>query len=140
MMTDTGLWALCVSAFISATIAPGGSEAVLAYLVNQGHYSVSLLLGLATMANSLGAMTTWWLGGLMVKKIPLATNLSADKQRALATVRKWGHYVLFFSWLPVVGDGFCFAAGWLRLPWLPGLLAIALGKLARYAAIAYWVG
>jgi membrane protein YqaA with SNARE-associated domain len=38
----------------------------------------------------------------------------------------------------VVGDGFCFAAGWLRLPFLSSLVAIALGKLGRYAAIVYW--
>lgn len=45
--------------------------------------------------------------------------------------------ILLLSWLPVVGDGFCFAAGWLRLPFWGSLAAIAAGKAARYAAIVY---
>ena len=53
----TGEWGLFLSAFISSTIAPGGSEAVLAYMVSQGHYSVNYLLALAVIGNTLGAMT-----------------------------------------------------------------------------------
>ena len=53
------------------------------------------------------------------------------------TVRRWGVPILLLSWLPVVGDGFCFAAGWLRLPFLASSVAIGIGKLARYAAIVY---
>ena len=133
----SGLWALFASAFISATVAPGGSEAVLAYLVSGGHYPNGLLLLTATFANTLGAMTTWWLGWLMAKKMPVVDQLDAKKQRALSTVRQKGVWILLFSWLPVVGDGFCFAGGWLKLPLLPAVLAILTGKLARYAVIMY---
>jgi membrane protein YqaA with SNARE-associated domain len=45
--------------------------------------------------------------------------------------------LLLLSWLPVVGDGFCFASGWLKLPFWTSLLAMAIGKLGRYAAITY---
>jgi membrane protein YqaA with SNARE-associated domain len=44
--------------------------------------------------------------------------------------------LLLLSWLPVVGDGFCFAAGWLKLPFWPSLAGIVLGKLGRYAVIS----
>jgi len=40
------------------------------------------------------------------------------------------------SWIPLIGDPLCVAAGWLRLnPWL-SLLFIALGKFVRYLAVA----
>jgi membrane protein YqaA with SNARE-associated domain len=39
--------------------------------------------------------------------------------------------------LPIIGDPLCLAAGWLRLPLVPSLLAIAVGKAARYAVVAY---
>jgi membrane protein YqaA with SNARE-associated domain len=136
--TLTGLWALFASAFISATIAPGGSEAVLAYMVSQGSYQAWQLLSIATLANTLGAMTTWWLGWLVAKKIPVAGQLSEKQQRSLQTVKDKGAWVLLFSWLPIVGDGFCFAGGWLRLPLLPAFFAILIGKLGRYALIT-WV-
>jgi len=135
--TLTGLWVLIASAFISATIAPGGSEAVLAYMVSQGKYPDIHLLIVATLANTLGAMTTWGLGWLLAKKIPVATLLSEKKQRALQTVKKYGLWILLLSWLPVVGDGFCFAAGWLKLPILLGFVAILIGKFARYAVITW---
>ena len=55
------LWGLFVSAFISSTIAPGGSEAVLAYMVSTGEYQVDHMIVIATIGNTLGALTTWFL-------------------------------------------------------------------------------
>lgn len=132
----TGLSGLFVSAFISSTIAPGGSEVVLAYLLSQGHYSVTQLLIIATIGNTLGAMTTWGLGALAATKFPVPNLLSKNKQKALGLVKKNGLWTLLFSWLPVIGDALCFAGGWLRLAFWPACLLIMLGKLGRYAAIA----
>jgi membrane protein YqaA with SNARE-associated domain len=44
---------------------------------------------------------------------------------------------LFLSWLPVIGDGLCFAGGWLKLPLFFSVLAILIGKALRYSALAY---
>jgi membrane protein YqaA with SNARE-associated domain len=135
--TLSGVWGLFVSAFISSTIAPGGSEAVLAYLVSEGHYDVQQLVIVAAIGNTLGAMTTWGLGALAAKKYPVASLLPEKKQNALNLVKKRGIWVLFFSWLPVIGDALCFAGGWLKLPLLPAFLAILTGKVGRYAVIAW---
>ena len=135
--TLSGVWGLFFSAFISSTIAPGGSEAVLAYMVSEGHYQVAQLVVVATVGNTLGAMTTWGLGALAAKKFPIASLLPEKKQNALSVVKKRGVWVLFFSWLPVIGDGLCFAGGWLKLPLLPACLVILSGKLGRYAVLAW---
>jgi membrane protein YqaA with SNARE-associated domain len=136
--TSSGIWGLFFSAFISSTIAPGGSEAVLAYMVSAGSYDVQFLVFVAAIGNTLGAMTTWGLGALAAKKFPVATLLPEKKQNALNLVKKRGIWVLFFSWLPVIGDALCFAGGWLKLPLLPACLIILSGKFGRYALIA-WV-
>lgn len=130
----TGLF---ISAFVSSTIAPGGSEAVLAYMVSEDRYQVALLVAVATLGNTLGAMTTWALGVFAAKKFPVATLLSEKKQKALDIVRRRGMWSLFFTWLPVVGDALCFAGGWLRYPLLPACLIILSGKFGRYAVIAW---
>lgn len=135
--TLTEIGGLFVSAFISSTIAPGGSEAVLAYMVSEGHYQVEQLIVVATVGNTLGAMTTWGLGMLAAKKFPVATLLSENKQKALDVVRRRGLWALFFTWLPVVGDALCFAGGWLKLPFIRACLIILLGKFGRYVAIAW---
>jgi membrane protein YqaA with SNARE-associated domain len=134
---DVGVWGLFLSAFVSATVAPGGSEAVLAYLVDQGRHSASLLLAAATVGNTLGALTTWLLGAWMARRYPLDGVDDPRRRRAIHSVRRHGVPILLLSWLPVVGDGFCFAAGWLRMSFVASLVAIALGKLGRYAAIVY---
>ncbi|MCX7101546.1 MAG: DedA family protein [Methylobacter sp.] len=131
------LGGLFLSAFISSTIAPGGSEAILAYMVANGHYQVVQLVIVATIGNTLGAMTTWFLGVLAAKKYPLASLLPANKQKALDLVRNKGIWTLFFTWLPLVGDVLCFAGGWLKLPLLQACLIILLGKLGRYMVIAW---
>jgi membrane protein YqaA with SNARE-associated domain len=40
------------------------------------------------------------------------------------------------AWLPVVGDPLCLVAGLLRVGWLPFVVLVGIGKLARYAALA----
>lgn len=133
----TSLWGLFASAFISSTIAPGGSEAVLAYLVSQGEEPQDLLLATATVGNTLGALTTWLLGFWAASAYSLE-NLKTERQRkAVNSVRRFGVPILLLSWLPVVGDALCFAAGWLRMSFPLSLAAITLGKLGRYAAIIY---
>lgn len=130
---------LFVSSFISSTIAPGGSEAVLAYMVSEQNHNTALLIVVATVGNTLGALTTWWLGSFAANRYPIERRLTEKKQQAVQSVRKWGSWALLFSWLPVVGDGLCFAGGWLRLPLLISIVAIISGKAMRYIAIAYLV-
>lgn len=132
-----GLWSLFVSAFISSTIAPGGSEAVLAYMVSEQKFNIEGLVLIATIGNTLGALTTWLLGVIAATKFPAEELLSRKKQKALHFVQQWGIWALLFSWLPIVGDGLCFAGGWLKLPILFSCVAIFIGKAVRYVFVAY---
>lgn len=59
----------------------------------------------------------------------------APQTRAQAWVHRFGAPILLLSWLPVVGDPLCAVAGWLRLPWLPCLIFIVIGKFARYVVL-----
>lgn len=135
MTDELSLWGLFLSAFVSSTLFPGGSEVVLGVLAAERHYDPWLLLAIASLGNTLGALTTWLLGYWLARRFPLEGRLSTNRQRAVAWLRRWGSPALLLSWLPVVGDPLCFAAGFLRLPFLASLVFIALGKAARYAVI-----
>ena len=136
-LESLGLPGLFLSAFISSTVAPGGSEAVLAYLVNQQTAPVIELIAIATLGNTLGAITTLWLGAWTAKKYPSNPLASKQHQRSLRWISRWGVWTLLFSWLPLVGDALCFAAGWLKLSPAACVIAIMAGKLIRYTAVAY---
>ncbi len=134
---SSALWSLFVSALISSTLAPGGSEAVLAYLVKQSLHEPGVLVCVATLGNTLGALTTWWLGYWAGRRFPADRPLDPKRHKAVVALQKKGVPLLLLSWLPLVGDGFCFAAGWLKLSFWPSVLAIMVGKLGRYAVIAF---
>ena len=127
MSEETSLWALLASSFLAATLLPGGSEAVLFGVLNLHPGQFWTAIGVATLGNALGGMSSYLIGRVIPQKKDLP---------GLPAVQKFGSPVLLLSWLPFIGDPLCVAAGWLRLnPWL-SLLFIALGKFARYLVIA----
>jgi membrane protein YqaA with SNARE-associated domain len=128
-----GLWGLFTSAFLSATLLPGGSEIVLAYLAHAGNYDPLTLLAVASAGNTLGGMSSWLIGRLF----PAGRLQDSELHPAATRIRKYGSPALLLSWLPVIGDPLCAAAGWLRVPWHRALLFIALGKIARYTVVLF---
>jgi membrane protein YqaA with SNARE-associated domain len=127
MSEGESLWLLFSSSFLAATLLPGGSEAVLFGVLQLHPEQVWPALGVATLGNTLGGMSSYLIGRLLPQKEDLP---------GLPAMRKYGNPALLLSWVPILGDPLCVAAGWLRLnPWL-STLYIALGKFARYVAIA----
>ncbi len=123
MDAPASLGALFVSSFLAATLLPGGSEAVLFGVLRLHPDQLWPALVVATLGNTLGGMSSYLIGRLIPQTRPL---------RGLAAVRRWGSPALLLSWVPLLGDPLCVAAGWLRLNawWSAGF--IALGKFARY--------
>ena len=141
---EAGLAGLFLASFLAATQLPGGSEAVLAAVILAHPEQVIPALALATLGNTLGGMSTYALGRLLPQRV-MRGDIQADGAgdtalRQLDTLRRHGAPALLLAWAPVIGDALCAAAGWLRLPWLPCLLWMALGKGARYLLVASGVG
>ena len=129
------MWGLFASAFLSATLLPGGSEVVLAYLAGADSHNPLILLAVASAGNTLGGMSSWLIGRL----IPAGRFQRPELHPAVDRIRRYGSPVLLLSWLPVIGDPLCVAAGWLRVSWYRALLFIAAGKIARYMVILFAV-
>ena len=124
---EAGLWGLFIAAFVSATILPGNSEIVLIAVLAKHPETFWWAIAIATLGNTLGGITSYWLGRLIPDR--------ADS-RALDWLRRYGSSLLLLSWVPLVGDAICVAAGWLRLPAWRSALLLAIGKLVRYLIIA----
>ena len=127
MDSATSLWALFASSFLAATLLPGGSEAVLFAVLKAYPEAVWNALAIATVGNTLGGLSSYLVGRLMPQTRPL---------KGLALVRRYGSPMLLLSWVPVIGDALCVAAGWLRMNVALAALSMAIGKFARYALIA----
>lgn len=127
MEPSTSLGALFLASFLAATLLPGGSEVALFGVIKLQPEQLWPALGVATLGNTLGGLSSYLIGRLIPQKGEL---------KGLALIRRWGSPVLLLSWVPLIGDPLCVAAGWLRLnPWWSTLF-IAAGKFLRYWVIA----
>ena len=78
---------LFTSAFVSATLFPGASEAVLLALISSWPESSWLAVGVASVANTLGSMTSYLIGRFFPRKV---------SNRAIEWLERWGVWSLLF--------------------------------------------
>lgn len=135
-MESIGSLALFAASFLSATIVPFSSEAVLAATLLSGGDPV-LCLVIATIGNTLGGMTGYVLGiwGRQAFEEKRAELSEARQQRWLGFAERHGSIAALGCWLPGVGDFIAVALGALKTRWLPTLVWMAIGKAARYAVV-----
>jgi membrane protein YqaA with SNARE-associated domain len=126
---------LFIGSFLSSTLLPGGSEALLLWALHQRPDQPLLLWGLATLGNSLGGLSSWLLGWWLARRFPRRGLREARQQRALERIGRYGSPVLLLSWLPVIGDPLCLAAGWSGIGLFPATVLITLGKGLRYGVL-----
>lgn len=129
------VWTLFVSALISSTLLPGGSEALLTYQISQHPSAWPMLVVVATVGNSLGSYITFMMGRLVAYYYPLKALDKPIHKRAKVWLNRWGSWTLLLAWLPLIGDPLCLLAGWLRVNLLLAFVAIALGKLLRFVVV-----
>jgi membrane protein YqaA with SNARE-associated domain len=127
LTAEASLGSLAVAAFLAATFVPLSSEVVLITVLKLHPDLHWTAVGLATLCNTLGGMTTYLIGRFLAAKKPL---------REHETVRKWGPAALVFAWAPFVGDALCVAAGWLKVNWIAAAAFQAAGRFARYWVVA----
>jgi membrane protein YqaA with SNARE-associated domain len=138
-MSDLSQYAaLFLSAFLSATLLPGSSEAALVALLAAGDAPVAVLVTAATVGNVLGSTVNWMLGRFFShfrdrRWFPVSPRAY---ERAEYWYRRYGVWSLLLAWLPVIGDPLTFVAGALRTDIRWFLVLATAGKAARYLAIA----
>ncbi|MBM3451517.1 MAG: DedA family protein [Bacteroidetes bacterium] len=127
---------LFISCFLSATILPIPSEIGLVAVITSGYDPVISVI-LATIGNSLGGLTNYFLGrfskSLWVKK------KGADKKqfsKLMPYITKYGSLCALLSWIPVIGDPLLLMLGFMRIRFLPIVIYMVAGKLTRYIVLA----
>jgi membrane protein YqaA with SNARE-associated domain len=124
------LSALFAASFVAATLFPLPSEAALIGYMKMYPGHTELAVAAATLGNTAGGMTSYLLGRYIPQK--------KLKMKTVGFLRRYGAPLTFFAFLPIIGDGLCVAAGWLRIHWAAALAFMAAGRLARYLAVAYF--
>ena len=130
-----GYLGLFLAGFLSSTILPMNSEGVLLILLAQDFDPCTCLI-VATIGNSLGGLTNYWIGSLGQLKWLSRLGMSEKRLSGLeAKIKKYGYWLAFFSWVPFIGDPMTIALGYFRVSFWRVTALVVLGKFLRYAAL-----
>jgi len=127
--------ALFAWSFLAATVLPLGSEPAVILMIRQDHSFFAVVI-VATVGNYLGACTTYGLGRAVSRALP-QEHSSRAARRAADVVARYGAPALVFSWVPIIGDAIVAAAGVARLRFWPFSIWTVMGKVVRYALVAW---
>jgi membrane protein YqaA with SNARE-associated domain len=137
-----GLSTVFVVSLISATLLPLGSEPAVFGLIKLNPELFWPAVLVATAGNTIGGAITWWMGYGAERAYEHMSHGKPMQLRALRWLERFGAKACLLSWLPGVGDPLCAVAGWLRFPFWPCVVYMAIGKFARYVTmtvVLLWV-
>ncbi len=137
---DYGYSGLFIASFLASTILPFGSEGLVVLLIYE-KFNVWAVVLVASLGNFLGACTSYYIGwkgrGFVKRYLKIDPE---DIEKAEKYFAKYGSYLLLFTWLPVIGDGFTVVGGLLRLKFWIFSVYVFTGKFMRYLVVAYFAG
>ena len=127
------------SAFLAATILPFYSEVYLFALLREGGEPF-VLVAVATLGNTLGAVVNWILGLYLLHFQDRRWFYFSREQvdRAQRWFQRYGFWSLLLAWMPVAGDALTLIAGIMRVRLWLFLLLVGSGKALRYIAVVYF--
>ncbi|NOR85816.1 DedA family protein [archaeon] len=132
-----GIFNLFIISFLASTLLPLGSEGALAIYIAQQH-NIWVIVLVATLGNYLGSFVNYYIGlkgrNTILHKIIRFSDNDIEKSRKL--FNKYGSWVLFFSWVPIIGDPLTFVAGILNYDLKKFTFFVFFGKLFRYSFVA----
>lgn len=129
---SVGLGSVFIVSFISATLLPLGSEPAVFAVVKANASLFWPVILVATLGNTLGGMVDYWMG--LGAKQAFARERST---RWFGWLERFGPKTMLLAWLPGIGDPLCTLAGWLKLPFWPSVMYMAIGKFLRYVCITW---
>lgn len=133
-LPEYGLSTVFVVSFVSATLLPMGSEPAVFGLIKLRPDLFWPTIAVATVGNTLGGALDWAMG-YGAHQVADKYRGSRTHGRALSWLERLGPKACLLAWLPAIGDPLCAVAGWLRLPFWPCLMYMAIGKFARYVTM-----
>lgn len=136
ILISYGPWGMFLSAFLAGSILPFSSEAIMVALLALGG-SPWLLLLTASAGNTLGGVSCYCVGRIASPEWLQRTFRIKDKhmQRARTLVSRWGAWMGFLCWVPVLGDAILVTLGIMRSHPLATNVTMLVGRTLRYAVV-----
>lgn len=142
-LTELGLLGVFIMSFLAATIVPIGSETVVSAVLLSG-IDFWLVVTVATLGNTIGGMTGYYLGFLgKWEWLEKYFKIKREKvERFKERIQKHGSWLAMLCWVPGIGDFLTIALGLFKVNWRPVLVFMFVGKFLRFLVWGYltvWV-
>lgn len=140
LLISYGYIGMFISAFVAGSVLPFSSELVLAGLIPT-HLNTNLLILAATLGNIAGGMFNYWIGSFgRIDWIERYLHVKKEKlERTQAFMEGKGAWMGFFAFLPIIGSAITVVLGYTRANIPISIASMTIGKLLRYALLAYGV-
>jgi membrane protein YqaA with SNARE-associated domain len=131
-----GIWGLGSASFLSATLIPLSSEALLIAAIAVG-LPIAPAFIVCSVGNCLACMLNYGLGAWLRPKMLPRLHASRSGKRAMAWMERWGHWSLLGSWLPFVGDPLTIVAGTVRVHLVWFVVIVCGLRVLRFVITLY---
>lgn len=136
-----GYWGMGIASFLAGTFFPFSSEAVMAALLVASGMDPVLTVASGTIGNVLGSMVNYYIGSFcspstISRWFKIKPKRMETAQRYVA---RYGAWMGFFAFIPILGTAISIALGVLRANVWGTFLSTFLGKCLRYIVVAYSV-
>lgn len=140
LLIDYGYWGMLLSALLAGSFLPFSSEAVMVGLLAAGLHPLPLVL-YATVGNVGGGLINYYIGTLgNMDKIERWLHVKQrDLDRANRFMAGRGAWMGFFGFVPFLGSAITILLGLMRANLFISTVSMTLGKLLRYAVLAYGI-
>ena len=132
-LIDLGYWGLFIGSFLASTIIPMSADVLLVGVLTLGG-NEWLCLGIATIGNWLGGLTSYGIG--WIGKWEWIEKWFKIKEEKLIQQKKYidryGVWLALFTWLPFVGDLFAIALGFYKIKPFTSALCMLIGRFVRF--------
>ena len=101
-------------------------------------YAGSLIIIVATLGGYFGCLMNYGIAGYgapaLIQRFYDLDSMTQHQhwERVQTTVKKYGTVMLFFSWLPVIGELLTVAAGFMKIPLIPFSIWVIVGRIVRF--------
>lgn len=136
LLESYGYWGMTVAAFLAGSVFPFSSEAIMVSLQIAGLEPWPLLLS-ASVGNIAGSMFNYWIGTF--GRMEWIEKYLHVKQAKVEKTQQWlqgrGAWMGTLCFLPILGSVLSVTLGYMRANPYITLVAISVGKIARYALL-----
>ena len=92
----------------------------------------------ASLGNTAGAILNWVIGRGIANSAIRFEKIKTSPMylSVIAWYKKFGHWTIFLSWMPIIGDPITLIAGVFNVPFKYFLPIVAIAKTLRYVFVA----